>query len=163
MSFGTKLWLGLSLVGAALCAPGCRSGDAPCEDFDFSRLEVDTSSGAPVFSWSGGLVEFLDVYPGQLPEEPEASGGPQVPPGTRPLWEPACQCQTEDADICENERSCLSSPVTYGEVPPTPVQVSEDRGVQELVSGETYTVVIGSFCTSSDIGQRSIWTSFQAP
>ncbi len=69
------------LLLTALLPVGCGYSGPPCEDVAHSDMQVDTSSGAPVFSWSGDNANDLAVYAGAVSENYEA------------VWEVSCECE----------------------------------------------------------------------
>lgn len=156
MSIKPSVWVVFMLGATAVSAGGCGSDEPDCAEIMTSDLAVDTSSGAPVFSWEGDRVEYLDVYPGEL--SPDVYGGLEIPNKVKPVWGVLCQCQSDDT--CDDSHGCLVSSVTFGEVPEVKEEVTEDGAAEPLVSGETYTVRLGSFCSGERIEDRDGETGF---
>ena len=125
----------LTACGAEPLRPDWAPDLGPC---DLESLEVDMSSGTPVFRWQGSAS---DVVVGQSLSIEEPTDD----------YEWAIQC-LEDASWEDPEfgyttsvpRNCIPSGVTYGEAN----GAFEFVFPSALVSGETYDVAVVQWCDS---------------
>jgi hypothetical protein len=132
----------------ALSVVACNP-EPTCEEIELSPLEVDTSSGTPVFRWQGEVADLA------------VEGVDEI------AWSIRCNCLAEERNPDRNAgckhtegeyefRHCLTGPVSYGETPDVDTLVEPgdyDETIEQLepvplVSGQEYEVHITAFCAA---------------
>lgn len=132
------------------------NGD-PLSDCNIAQLEVDVTTTPISLAWIGFASDM------------SIEGGEYTPDSDEePLWTLQCDLAYEEVIDPNSEdaqslipQACLSGPLDYGTVPTEAVEVFPS---QELVSGESYTLVVAHWCNNGDSWPWEYWTyPFVAP
>ena len=130
----------------------------PLSDCNFAQLEVDVTTDPISLAWIGFASDM------------SIEAGREYTPNSdaEPLWSLQCELAHEEVIDPNSEdaqslipQACLSGPLEYGTVPTEAVEVFPS---QELVSGESYTLVVAHWCNNGDSWPWEYWTyPFVAP